>query len=172
MNKKDQALRLSLTQTRDLCGVAIGTVHRWVDELDLPSEKVGRERTIALSDLLPFLADRFANNPAENRDRLAAAQASRVEFDNNVRQGRYIPIDLHTTLLNAVVSEMVQQLSGLPGRCANELAGVTDAAVVRGKLIDEASRIRNAVSRHLVSIADAIAKTRNASEETATQESA
>jgi len=164
MNEKDKRLRLSLTQTRDMCGVAIGTVHRWVDELQLPSEKVGRERTIALCDLLPFLAERFANNPAENRDRLAAAQATRVEFENNVRLGRYIPIDLHTTLLNAVVSEMVQQVSGLPGRCANELAGITDAAVIREKLIDEGSRIRNAIARHLGSIADACKEQRERAE--------
>jgi phage terminase Nu1 subunit (DNA packaging protein) len=146
-------LRLTLSQVRDFCSVAIGTVHKWVDRQDLESKKDGRERTVALNDLLAFLAARYTNNSGENRARLAAAQADRAEFENKVRIGEFMPIKEHGNLLRKVVSEISGQMAGFPGRVAGKIAGITDPAVVRTRLVDECNAVRDAVADHLDSIA-------------------
>jgi len=147
-------IRLSLSEVSDACSVSIGSVHKWADQLGLPSIKEGRERTIALTNLLPFLADRYSGSSAENRDRLTAAQADRVEFENQVRRDEFMPIELHGEILRSLAANVAGQMAGFPGRVAPKIASIRDPAVVRAVLIDECNEVRNAHAALLGELAD------------------
>ena len=139
---------------RGFCDVAIGTVHKWVDQQGLKSEKDGRERTVALKDLLRFLAVRYANDSSENRARLTAAQADRAEFENSARRGEFISVELFGETLNAVVGEIAGQMAGFPGRVSGKIVDLQDPALVRSRLMDECNLVRTAIANHIRGIAD------------------
>jgi len=88
--------------------------------------------------------------------RLKHAQAQKAEFENEVRRGELIPIELHGELLRKVAGEVVGQMSGFPGRVAGKIASIKDPALVRAKLIDECNEVRNAVANLFGEIADTL----------------
>jgi phage terminase Nu1 subunit (DNA packaging protein) len=88
------------------------------------------------------------------RDRLARVQADRVQFENEARQGEFIPIRLHGELLRKVAGEIAGQMAGFPGRVAPKVANIRDPAMVRAKLLDECNDVRNAIANLLGNLAE------------------
>jgi terminase small subunit / prophage DNA-packing protein len=88
--------------------------------------------------------------------RLTRAQAERAEKENRVAAGELIPVSMYQDALVALASEMVRALSSLPGRLAGELAGISEPAVMRDRLMKEVNTIRNAIAGHCEDFANRI----------------
>jgi len=145
----------------ELVGYSPRQVSTWM-ESGMPCTGAGRKGVpveINTADAIRWLIERGSMDRAEGsqRDRLALAQAQRVEFENEVRRGELIPIELHGELLRKVAGEVAGQMSGFPGRVAGKIASIKDPALVRAKLIDECNEVRDAVAGVLGDIAESFA---------------
>ncbi|GAH43028.1 MULTISPECIES: hypothetical protein [unclassified Rudaea] len=89
---------------------------------------------------------RFGRPVSDDRERLAAAQADKAEFENAVRRGEFVSISMHGELLRRLAGEVAGQMAGFPGRVAPTVANMKDPALVRAKLIDECNDVRDAVA--------------------------
>lgn len=89
-------------------------------------------------------------------DRLRIAQAEKAEFENRVRGGEFIPAEMHDAVIGKVASEIAQQMTALPGRVAGVLAGITEPALVRARMIKECNGVRDAVANHMDGLAGAL----------------
>lgn len=94
-----------------------------------------------------------ASEDQPSTERLRRAQADRAEFENRVRRGEFISIELHGETVLALASEVTGQMSGLPGRVAGKITGLQDPAIVRSRLMDECNIVRSAFATHLRGIA-------------------
>lgn len=144
----------SVTEIADLIGEPVSTVHDWVARGDLRSHKAGRNRLVADEDLIPFLAKREASG--SQRERLARAQAERVEMDNSARRGQLIHADLVEETLMGQAAYLAQAHDAVAGRLAHDLAGITDPGLIRTRLLAEMREIRAGVAQHSLRTADAL----------------
>jgi len=144
----------TVTEIADLIGEPVSTVHDWVARGDLRSRKSGRNRLVADEDLIPFLAKREASG--SQRERLARAQAERVEMDNEVRRGRLIDIDLVNDCLMARAAYSAQAHDAVSGRIAHELAGNPDPGFIRAKVLAELREVREGEAQFILRVADAV----------------
>jgi phage terminase Nu1 subunit (DNA packaging protein) len=88
------------------------------------------------------------------RKRLIKAQADNAECEYQVRRGELVSLDLVKHLLNEVAVLYGSSLDALPGRLAQELAGIPDPALIKNKLFDECRHIRNLTAGHLERFAE------------------
>lgn len=72
-----------------------------------------------------------------DRDRLARAQAQKVEMENLRRRGELYPAEMVLETLQVIAAAIVAQRLGQAGRLANELAAITDPAIVRERVLDD-----------------------------------
>lgn len=88
--------------------------------------------------------------------RLARAQAVKVEMENYRRAGEYIlRADVHD-MLTELATTLVGSLEGIPGRTANEYAGLTDAARIRERQQDELRNVRSVLADTLEKFAQSL----------------
>jgi phage terminase Nu1 subunit (DNA packaging protein) len=90
----------------------------------------------------------------EERKRLIHAQAEKTESENYKLRGELIPIQLVEECLNEVAVLYGSGVDALPGRLANELAGVNDPAEIKSILFAECRRIRQATAASLAGLAE------------------
>lgn len=82
--------------------------------------------------------------PDSPHARLVRAQAERHEIENARRRGELL-LEVHVRqALLALTAALVSQLESLPARVAGELAGISDAATIRARLLEECRAIRSA----------------------------
>ena len=144
----------SVTEIADLIGEPVSTVHDWVARGDLRSHKAGRNRLVADEDLIPFLAKREATG--SQRERLARAQAERVEMDNSARRGQLIHADLVEETLMGQAAYLAQAHDAVAGRLAHELAGITDPGFIRAKLLAEMREIPEGLAQNGIRTANVL----------------
>jgi phage terminase Nu1 subunit (DNA packaging protein) len=78
---------------------------------------------------------------ASERERVARAQAERIERENALKAAQLIPADQFTAALADVAAQMVPILEGLPGRIRKRAPAATVAMI---KVVeDEVIRARN-----------------------------
>lgn len=90
---------------------------------------------------------------SKEKARLVNAQADAQELKNAITQGRVAPVSDLLTALMEIFSIVATQLDGISGRLANELAGVSDARIIRQRLLDESRRIRTAATDQIKRLA-------------------
>jgi phage terminase Nu1 subunit (DNA packaging protein) len=146
---------LTLSDVADLCDVAISTAHGWLKE-GLPSSREGRERIIGNRELLKFLAHRQPFAPGSQRDRLANAQAEKFELENARRRGELILANQVADVFATLAADLAARHDGLAGRMANELAGISDPARLRERLLDELRDVRSSFADAIEKLADAL----------------
>lgn len=144
----------SVTEIAGLTGEPVSTVHDWVARGELKSRKAGRHRLVHDENLIAFLAKREASG--SQRERLARAQAERVEMDNSARRGQLIHADLVEETLMGQAAYLAQAHDAVAGRLAHELAGITDPGFIRAKLLAEMREIREGLSQYGLRTADAL----------------
>ena len=83
------------------------------------------------------------------RKRLIKAQADKTESENQKLRGELVPFEQVEDVLNEVAVLFGSGVDALPGRLANELAGIHDPAEIKARLFDECRRIRIATADHL-----------------------
>jgi hypothetical protein len=140
--------RLTLSEVAAECDVALATTHGWLKE-GLISERKGKERLIWRKDVLKFLAHRQPFAPGSQRERLARAQGEKVELENARRRGELILVSAAMELMSGLSADLCARLEGLPGRMANELAGISDASTIRTRLLEEVRAIRDGIADYL-----------------------
>jgi phage terminase Nu1 subunit (DNA packaging protein) len=88
------------------------------------------------------------------RKRLIKAQADNAECEYQIRRGELVALDVVKQILNEVAVLYGSSLDALPGRLAQELAGISDPAIVKIKLFDECRQLRNLTAEHLQRFAE------------------
>jgi hypothetical protein len=85
----------------------------------------------------------------EETRRLRSAQADVVELEAAEKRGELAPVDDFQIALNEIAVMVSSRLEALPGRCANDLVILTDAALIRAYLQKEVRAIRDALAARL-----------------------
>jgi phage terminase Nu1 subunit (DNA packaging protein) len=90
------------------------------------------------------------------RKRLIKAQAAKTESETQKLRGELVPFELVEDVLNEVAVLFGTGVDALPGRLANELAGIHDPAEVKVRLFDECRRVRIATADLLRRFAETV----------------
>lgn len=96
---------------------------------------------------------RDASRTSEHQ-RLARAQAVKVEMENLRRAGEVVLRDDVMELLQQLMAALVGAAEGIPGRTANEFAATDDAAYIRQRQQDEYRKLRNILADTLEKFAE------------------
>lgn len=83
-----------------------------------------------------------AESAHAQRLRLAEAQTKAIEQRIRQRDGELVEIAAVARVFDGVMVTLAAQLDGIAGRCAAEIAAMTDPAQARAKLLEEARRVR------------------------------
>lgn len=137
-----------------LTGVSPGTVSGWINA-GMPVVRAASGRRPAEIDpaqAIPWIVNQRAPVGSE-RERLARAQAIKVEMENAKRRGELVLSGYLAEVLHSMAADIASRLDGLPGRVASELAGITSAAEIRTRLLHECRSIRSGFSEHVGKLA-------------------
>jgi transcriptional regulator with XRE-family HTH domain len=127
--------KLTAQQVADLTGKSRQTIQAWYNE--------GLPRSPTTRQLIAFVIGRDEQrSTGSKRQQLAAAQAEKFELENARRRGELVLAADADARLAQIGADLIGQLEGLPGRLANELAGITDAGIIRERLLAECRAIR------------------------------
>lgn len=97
--------------------------------------------------------------------RLRRVQADREELELAKSKGELMHIEDVRQVVLAANVVFASQLEALPGRLANELAALTNPALILAKLRDECRRVREAVANEFQRLADDEASAMDAASE-------
>ena len=126
----------------------------------LPATRVGREYRIDAGGAIEWELEQAAQAAVgangSQRERLAKEQADRVALDNARRRGELIYSSHVGTVLATMAADLVARLDAVPGRCAGELAGIKDPALIRARLREEMQAVRGAFAVAVDKLADSI----------------
>lgn len=136
----------------------------WVSQqiqAGMPAKQVGKrkpEYQIDTAKAIQWEIDRFKADvkPGSQRERLAKAQADKVELENARRRGELILASVVAHVLSSLGADLAARHDGLAGRVANELAGITDAAAIRERLLIELRGVRSAIADGVEKLSDAL----------------
>lgn len=135
---------LNASEFARLCGVAQSTVSDWM-KAGMPHEAAGRKGVPALIDIeqaLPWVITSREPPAGSQRDRVAKEQADKLAIAN-AREQKHLVLAEHVSyVMTAMAADIAGRLDGLPGRMANELAGINDPAEIRSRLLDECRSVR------------------------------
>lgn len=139
---------LTATEFAHFCKVSAGLVTAWCDE-GMPCDRKGRMGAtvhINLRDAVPWIVQKRSARSTVERDRVAAAQADRLEMANLKERRELIGADeLQNDLLKAI-SFLAQDLDSVAQR-------VTTDETIQAKVEDELRVARNRFADHLREIA-------------------
>lgn len=137
-----------------LTGVSPGTVSGWINA-GMPVVQAASGRRPAEIDpaqAIPWIVNHRAPVGSE-RERLARAQAIKVEMENAKRRGDLVLAGYLAEVLMSMAADIAARLDGLPGRVATELAGIKSAAEIRVRLLNECRAIRSGFAEHIGKLA-------------------
>lgn len=141
-----------------LCDVAPASVTNWMND-GMPADRsgrAGREVRIDPAKALPWVIAHRESPPGSQRERLAKAQAEKVEMENEQRRGKTIDAAQVEETMLGLAAYLAREHDALPGRVANELAGINEPAVIRSRLLEECRAIRDGLAQHSIRTADAL----------------
>lgn len=138
--------RLTAGEAAEECGVSRQTIQSWYNE--------GLTRKPTIRELIRFLAKREGYAPGSERERLMRAQAEAFELKNAQSRRELCTVAFIEELLLGMAADISGRLDGLPGRMANELAGISDPAIVRARLLEETRGIRAGVAEYAGKLAE------------------
>ena len=122
----------------------------------LKGRKIAYEIDTAAAIQWEIARIREGAKPGSQRERLAMEQADKFALENARRRGELILASQVADVLSTLGADLAQRHDGLPGRLANELAGISDPAQIRERLLDELRSIRGAFSDAVDKLADAL----------------
>jgi phage terminase Nu1 subunit (DNA packaging protein) len=140
-----------------LCKVSAQTVTNWMNA-GMPAKRSGRQGQtvrISLAAALPWVVANKETAGSE-RQRLASEQANKLALENARRRGELIYADQVAECLSRLAADLAARHDALPGRLAGELAGLNDAATIRGRLLEELRAVRRAFADATAELADAL----------------
>jgi hypothetical protein len=90
---------------------------------------------------------------ADSRQKYVDAQLRALELKTRHTERELIPAEEVSQGMEAAMVTLGAGLDALGGRLCSELAGITDAAVIRGRIFDECRRLRNSAASALEALA-------------------
>ncbi len=93
--------------------------------------------------------DAETKDSKKNRARLLNAQADEKEIEVAIKKAEFLPIEIFQNTVNELVAICAMGLEAIPGRMANELAGISEPAEVQQQLLEEIRNIRGSLSESL-----------------------
>lgn len=93
--------------------------------------------------------------PKPDRNALLVEQHRKLKIANDLAEGLTMLTADVATATDALAHAFRLHLEGQPGRMANELAGISEPALVKERLQDENRRILADIARHLAAMAEA-----------------
>lgn len=130
------------------CKVSAGTVTGWCDE-GMPCERLARmgsKVSINLRDAVPWIVQKKSARSTVERDRVAAAQAHRLEMANLKEEGQLIDAAELKNALLKMISFLAQDLESVAQR-------ITTDETIQAKVNDELRIARNRFADHIGEIA-------------------
>jgi phage terminase Nu1 subunit (DNA packaging protein) len=133
----------------------------------IPKSERGKYSLVAVvQGYVKYLQDRAAGRSAGSyrdesdikveRKRLITAQANKIESENHKLRGELVPFELVEDVLNEMAVLYGSGIDALPGRLANELAGINEPAEIKVRLFDECRQIRIATASLLRRFAETV----------------
>ena len=153
---KQNLSKLSINQLSLVTGKAYNTVKRLLGGLD-PSSKDGRTLYYSTPDALAKI---YGKKTEPESDRLDRLRADQVEFDLSIKRGEYLPADDVQIVLNEAMVIISSNEDAIPGRLAQQLANMTDAAQIRKLLLKELRRGRSSAADRIVEYATGAARSK------------
>lgn len=95
-------------------------------------------------------------DPAQERARRDREMADKLAMENERRRGLLIDAAAVEATLLGMAAHLAREHDALPGRLASELAGISDPAVIRARLLAECRSIREGLAQFSVETADAL----------------
>lgn len=86
---------------------------------------------------------------AASRRTFEQERIRKIRMENDEREGRLLQFDDVKNALNEMMVLLRGQLESIPGRVASELAGVSDAGVIRHTLLNEIRRTESTAAEQL-----------------------
>lgn len=138
----EKPIRISRARLARLTGRTPQAVSQWLAD-GLPHEGGGHGKrvTIELDQALPWLLDHRGTGPGSQRERLAKEQADKLALENAASRGELVYAEHVDWLIAEAVSLLKQQILGLPGRLATQLASMDDPALIRSHLQGECRQV-------------------------------
>ena len=158
---------LSRQEFAELLKVSPATITNWMDA-GMPAVRTGRQKQavrITLAAALPWVVSHRETKGGE-RERLARVQADKVELENARKRGELIYADQVAEVLSTLAADVAAGMDAISGRLANELAGITDPAVIRGRIREEHRAVRGAFADATTKLADALGASSDDGEDT------
>lgn len=138
-----------------LLDVSPQTVSNWC-EAGMPHSGGGRHgeaREINVREALPWVAANRTNKPASEKGRLDRERADKLAIENAAKRGDLIRREHIELYVQYSESSVASELHAIGGRLANDLAGISDPAVIRARLLDETKRVRRNHAANLAKLA-------------------
>ena len=138
--------RLNQQQIAWICGVTSRSVRDWADGPRNP------DGTYNAQEFVQWFITRATGTDAERehanqRERLAAAQAEKVETENRVRRGELMDAQEMIAIWSDILAAVRAKFLSMPSKLGPQLVAIEDAGVI-------AERIREEVYAALSELAD------------------
>lgn len=150
-------MEVSASAFADLLKVSPTTITNWMDA-GMPAQRTGRQKKavrISLAAALPWVVSQRQTKGGE-RERLAGAQADKVELENARKRGELIYADQVAEVMSTLGADLAARHDAVSGRLAGELAGLSDPAVIRERIREELRAVRGAFAEAVAKLADAL----------------
>ena len=150
----DKPLKISRARFARMTGRSPQAVSQWIAD-GLPHDGGGRGNRIVidLDRALPWLIDNRGAPPGSERERLAKEQADRLALQNAQTRRELVRADHVERTIGEALGLLKEQINGIPGRLASQLASVEDPAMCRSLLMGESARILNSYKAALETLA-------------------
>lgn len=127
------------------CGVSPSLVSAWIaGGMPAKAGRQGREAEIDAEKAIPWVILHRETPPGSQRERLAKEQADKIALENAAKRGELLFSAHVAEVLSALSADLAARHDAVPGRVAGELAGITEPAVIRSRLLDELRSVRAA----------------------------
>ena len=144
---------LTQKQAADLAGVTTRAFRDWDV---LAAEYNGKQPLYRSEDVEAERQRRYgqsgdyqSGSGGNARDQLEAERVRKLRLANDLAEGSLVPLADAKVFAAEIAALVAGQLSGLPSRLANELAGISDPGLIRDRLRFEVTRIRKNLSDRL-----------------------
>jgi phage terminase Nu1 subunit (DNA packaging protein) len=139
----DKPITVSRARFARMAGVTPQAVSQWIAD-GLPAinaGKRGQRVEIDLDAALPWLIDHRGAPPGSERERLAKERADKLALQNAQTRRDLVRADHVEQTVSEALGLLKEQINGIPGRMASQLASIEDPAMCRSLLMGESARI-------------------------------
>lgn len=153
-------MEVNFSEFKRFTGLSIRSIKDYIDAgmpLKSRTGQQGKALVIDSCEAFQWLINHYGERKGKKlseRERLAMNQADKVALENAQKRGELIPVEILQEVLGSAFADHGAQLDGLAGRLANELAGITEPARIRAKLLDEVRRVRAALAQSLSGVVE------------------